>query len=44
VNPNMCKEDIGGVLGCDALLVGCQNCHLGELINEHEDIVIPMLG
>jgi hypothetical protein len=29
---------------CDALLAGCQNCHLRESINDHEYIVIPMLG
>jgi hypothetical protein len=31
-------------LGCDDLLAGCQNFHLRELINDHEDIVIPMIG
>jgi hypothetical protein len=44
MNPNMCEEELGGGLGCDALLEGCQNLHLRESIDDHEDIVIPMLG
>jgi hypothetical protein len=44
MNPNMFKEELSSGLGCDALLAGCQNCHLRESINNHEDIVIPMLG
>ena len=44
MNPNMCEEDLGGGLGCVSLLAGCQNFHLRELINDHEDTVIPMLG
>jgi hypothetical protein len=44
MNPNMFKEDLSGGLNCDALLVGCQNYHLRESINDHEDTFIPMLG
>jgi hypothetical protein len=44
MNPNMFKEEVGGGLDYDALLVGCQNFHLRESINVHEDTVIPMIG
>jgi hypothetical protein len=44
MNPNTFKEEISNGLGCDDLLAGCQNYHFRELINEHEDIVIPVLG
>jgi hypothetical protein len=44
INPNMCEEELGNGLICDALLAGCQNFHLRESINNHEYIVIPMLG
>jgi hypothetical protein len=40
----MCKEELGGDLNYDALLSGCQNYHIRESINNHEDTVIPMLG
>jgi hypothetical protein len=44
MNPNTLKEELNSGLDYDALLLGCQNCHLRELINDHEDIVITMLG
>jgi hypothetical protein len=44
MNPNMFKEELSGGLDCDSLLVWFQNFHLRELINNHEDIIIPMLG
>jgi hypothetical protein len=44
MNSNMLKEEIGSGLGCDTLLVGCQNCHLRESINDHEDTIITILG
>jgi len=39
----MVKEELGGGLVYDALLAGCQKCHLIESINNHEDMFIPML-
>jgi hypothetical protein len=44
MNPIMCKEEREGGLECDVLLAGCQNYHIRESINDHKDIVIPMLG
>jgi hypothetical protein len=44
MNPNTFKEELSGGLGCDSLLVGCQNFHLRESINDHKDTIIPMLG
>jgi hypothetical protein len=42
--PNTFKEDSSSGLGCDTLLSGCQNYHLRESINDHEDIVINILS
>jgi hypothetical protein len=44
MNPNTLKEDLSIDLGCDALLVGCENFHLRESINNHEETIITMLG
>jgi hypothetical protein len=44
MNPITCKEDLSGGLNRDSLLARCQNCHLRELINDHEDTIIPILG
>jgi hypothetical protein len=38
------KVDISSDLVYDALLAGCQNCYLREVINNHEDTIIQMLG
>ena len=38
------KDEISHGLTCDSLLAGYQNCHLGELIKNHKNIVISMLG
>jgi hypothetical protein len=38
------KEDLGSGLYCDALLVGNQNRHLREAINNHKNTVISPLG
>jgi hypothetical protein len=44
MNSNMLKEELRNGISCDDLLAVCQNCHLRESINYHEDNVIPMLG
>jgi hypothetical protein len=44
VNPNMLKEESSNALYCDVLLVGCQNCHLTKLINNHKKTILTMLG
>jgi hypothetical protein len=44
MNTNMFKEELGGGLNYDALLVGCQYFHLRESINDHKDTFIPMLS
>jgi hypothetical protein len=44
MNPNTLEDDLSNGLGFDNLLAGCQNYHLRVLINDHEDIVITMLG
>ena len=31
-------------LSCDSLLAGGQNVHLGELINNHKNVIVSMLG
>jgi hypothetical protein len=40
----MLKEEIRHGLNCDILLARCQNGHLGEPINNHNNVVISMLG
>jgi len=40
----MLKEQLSSVLDYDAPLARSQNYHLREFINDHEDIVITMLG
>jgi hypothetical protein len=40
----MVKEDLGGGIDCDTLLVGSYNGHLRESINNQKYIVISMLG
>jgi hypothetical protein len=42
--PDSFKEDLGSGLCCDALLVGNQNFHLREAINNHKNKVISPLG
>ena len=44
MNPYILKEDLGHGLSCDSILAGCQNGHLRELINNHKNVVIAMLG
>jgi len=44
MNPNMFKEELGGGLDYDSLLVGYQNYHLRESINDHKDTIVPLLG
>jgi hypothetical protein len=44
VYPYTFKEDLDNGLGCDNLLRRSHNGYLGELINNHEYIVIYMLG
>jgi hypothetical protein len=44
VYPYTLKEYLGGGLDCDTLLVGGQNGHLRESINNHKYTVIAMLG
>ena len=44
MNPYTLKEELRHGLSCHILLVGCQNGHLGELINNQKNEVIAMLG
>jgi hypothetical protein len=44
MNPNMLKEELSSGFGCDTLLTWCQNGHLRELIDNHKDTIITMLG
>jgi hypothetical protein len=43
MNPHTLKEDLSSGLDYGTLLIGCQNCHLRESINDHEDTVITSL-
>jgi hypothetical protein len=40
----MYEDELGGGLNYDDLFLGYQISHLRELINDHEETVIPMLG
>jgi hypothetical protein len=44
MNPNTFKEYISNGLDYDALLAWCQYFHPRELINYHEDKIIPILS
>ena len=44
MNPYMLKEEIGCGLIYDIILVGYQNGHLRELINNHKNAVVSILG
>ena len=40
----MLKEELGTDLNYDILLESCQNGHFREPINNHKNVVVPMLG
>lgn len=42
--PYSFKEEFGSGLRCDTLLVGHQNDYLRESVDDHENIVVIMLG
>jgi hypothetical protein len=42
--PHSFEEELGSGLHCDVLLAGDHNHHLGKSINNHENIIIFLLG
>ena len=44
MNLNIVKEELNSGLGYDILLARFKKFHVLELINDHEDTVITMLG
>jgi hypothetical protein len=38
------KEEISNICRCDALLAGCDNCHLQKPINHNKYTIIVVLG
>jgi hypothetical protein len=44
MNPNILKEYPSNDIGCDTILTWCKNDHLRELIEDHKDIIVAMLG
>lgn len=44
MNPNTLKEENNSGLCCDIILVGCQNGHLRDVMNNHKYTSFDILG
>jgi hypothetical protein len=44
VDPHSFKEYIASICHCDILLIGCEDGHLQNSINDHKHIVVSFLG